>query len=422
MEFSRIWRVLVSNKWVLIWLPLVATSVSLGVTYILPEQYESTALVLVHQFKNVKFNTNRGERSEYQDFPVNLSAPIDAPSKTYIEVIKSTAVAEQIVNALHLDRKAPKQYDSLLAELKTWFSDSSRTILNYLKYGRDIPASPFELAVEDIQKKLAVSPRKDTYAFDIAYRASDPKEAAAVANMAAEIFLEQRAETYRSESAQSRQFIETQLDQSRKELEQARTAVLAYKNSGETFDPAAEYKEKLRSLTDLENTLAKAEGGLAGLKSILANPNNVSVIEKQASINDLKRQIAALRAELGEYADKEMRLNALTLTQRLAEENYDFFRKQYEEARANEAARIAEIRIASRAVPSLYPAKPLKYVYAGLSFVTALVAAIGWAFLWEAIGPRMHTPRDIRDEKLGTPVLAGMPNLHFSGDAPDRGS
>ena len=69
MEFSRIWRVLVSNKWVLIWLPLVATSVSLGVTYILPEQYESTALVLVHQFKNV--NNGTGEKQKYNNLTYN---------------------------------------------------------------------------------------------------------------------------------------------------------------------------------------------------------------------------------------------------------------------------------------------------------------------------------------------------------------
>ena len=39
--------------------------------------------------------------------------------------------------------------------------------------------------------------------------------------------------------------------------------MLAFKSSGETFDPNSEYREKLNNLSDLESTLAKAEGRLA---------------------------------------------------------------------------------------------------------------------------------------------------------------
>jgi capsular polysaccharide biosynthesis protein len=49
-----------------------------------------------------------------------------------------------------------------------------------------------------------------------------------------------------------------------------------------------------------------------------------------------------------------------------------------------EAASVREIRIVSRAVPSLYPIKPLKWVYAGLSFAIAMVVAIGWILLFHS--------------------------------------
>jgi uncharacterized protein involved in exopolysaccharide biosynthesis len=201
MEFYRIWRILAGHKWVMIWLPIIATCAGLGASYVLPEQYESTALVLARPFEDIKFNSSGGDRKEVRDFPVSLSAPIDAPSKTYMEVIKSPAVAVKIVDALQLYIKKPKTYESLFEtikdEVKTWVKSTIRTLRNYAKYGRDIPASPFELAVEDIGTNLVVAARKDTYAFDITYRSSDPKEAAAVANMAAEIFLEHSSGTYR---------------------------------------------------------------------------------------------------------------------------------------------------------------------------------------------------------------------------------
>ena len=74
----------------------------------LPEQYEFVALVLARPFEDLKFNSGGGDRKEVRDFPVSLSAPIDAPSKTYMEVIKSPAVAVKIVDALQLYVKKPK--------------------------------------------------------------------------------------------------------------------------------------------------------------------------------------------------------------------------------------------------------------------------------------------------------------------------
>jgi uncharacterized protein involved in exopolysaccharide biosynthesis len=74
-------------------------------------------------------------------------------------------------------------------------------------------------------------------------------------------------------------------------------------------------------------------------------------------------------------------MNAITLNERLAEQSYEFFVKRYDEARVKEAAIIKEIRIVSRAVPGLYPVKPVKYLNAGLSFATAMLVAIGWALL-----------------------------------------
>jgi uncharacterized protein involved in exopolysaccharide biosynthesis len=415
MEFYRIWRILADHGRLIIWLPIIATLAGLAVSYVLPEVYESTALVLVRPFEAINFNTGGTPKKEILDFPVTISAPVDAPSKTYKEVINSAATAVKIVDALHLDIKKPKLYENRFEEIKdhvrAWVRSTLRTVRNYFEYGRDIPASPYELAVEDVEKNLIVTARKDTYAFAIAYRSSDPKEAAAVANTAAEIFREQSSEAYRKEQASAREFLEKQVEESRKALEQARAAIFAYKDSGGTFELNSEYDEKLKSMTELENSLAKAEAKLAG-RRFLATRTHVAedpvVIEEQAEIEELKRQISALRVELPAYPKKETQMNALTLAESIAKQNYEFYRKQYEEARAKESAVVTEIRIVSRAVPTLYPVKPIKYYYAGLSFATALVLAVGWALFIDAVDPRVRTVRDL-DDKLGVPVLGVIP-------------
>ena len=417
MEFIKIWRILVGNKRIIIWLPIIATLSALALTYVLPEQYESTALVLVRPIEELKFSSNDRGNKEPADFPVSVSAPIDSLSKTYMEVIKSQTVAESIVDALHLDVKPTRVNATYLERLKdnlrTWIKDTIRALRNYFRYGRNIPATPYQLAVEDVENDLSVSARKDTYAFDITARSGNPAQAAAIANKAAAIFVEQSSEAHRNESALSRQFIEGQMAESRAALDNARNALLDYKNSGGTFELRSEYDNALKNISDLENTLAKAQGRLAGLQRITANATP-TVIEQEAEIASLKGKIALLREQLETYPQKEKRLNALVLTERLAEESYEFFRKEYEQARIKEASTLTEIRIASPAQPDIYPVKPLKYLYAGLSFATALLLSLCWAFLFEALYPHVRSAQDLEIE-LGIPLLGTIPKSTPSG-------
>jgi uncharacterized protein involved in exopolysaccharide biosynthesis len=411
MEFYRTWRILVAHRWILIWLPLAASCVALGLSFVLPEQYESTALVLVRPFEEIKFNSSGGNEKEISDFPVNLSAPIDALSKTYVEVIKSPAVAMRIVSALQLQVSRPKHYQSLFEaikdDLRTRMKNTIRALRNYCKYGRDIPASPFELAVENIQKNLEVSVRKDTYAFGITARSGDPRQSAAIANMAAQIFVEQSSEAYHNESARAREFLGVQLDNSKKALDEARAAILAYKKANGTFQLAAEYDDRLKNISDLENTLAHAEGKLAWLRR-LAGPATPNVLGQEAEIAELKEALSALLVQLATYPQQESRMNALSLNEHLAEQNYEFFLKKYDETRVKESQTVTEIRIVSPAVAPLYPAKPLKYLYVGLSLLTALIVAVAWALFLESLEPRVRTISDL-DGELGMPILGEIP-------------
>jgi uncharacterized protein involved in exopolysaccharide biosynthesis len=416
MEFYRIWRILVGNKWLLIGLPIIAAAFGLGFSYVLPDQYESTALVLVRPHEDIRFDAGASDRKELVGFPVNDAAPLDTPSKTYIEVIKSPAVAQRIVAALHLDVAKPNHFTSVFEKVKdavkTWIGESVRSLRDYIRFGRTIPTTPFDRAVEGVEDNLIVAVRKDTYAFDIAFRAADPQQAAAVANMAAQIFIEHNADAYRSEATRAREFIEKQLDSSREALAKARAATLAFKTSGHTFDLATEYSDALKNLSDLENTLAKDRGTLAALGRGYS-PTSPEVSAQEAEQATLSEQIADLRAQLLTYPEKQRQIDALTLTERLASESYEFFLKRYEEARVRESSVINEIRIVSPAMPPLYPAKPVKALFAGMSFAVALVLAMGWALFSEYLDPRVRTFADL-DDMLGVPLLGAIPTLRRS--------
>ena len=180
MEIYRVWRILMGYKLILFLLPVIATLVGLGLAFVLPEKYASTALVVVRPGEELRFDASPSDQKEVMDYPVSRSTPLDAPSKTYMEEIKSLTVAERIVEALHLDIKRPKEgrteFEVFKDRLRDWLASSFRTVRNYVRYGRDIPASAFDLAVETVQDNLEVSVRKDTYAFEITFNSSDPDE------------------------------------------------------------------------------------------------------------------------------------------------------------------------------------------------------------------------------------------------------
>jgi uncharacterized protein involved in exopolysaccharide biosynthesis len=410
MEFYRTWRILMAHKFVLIALPVIATCVALGLSFLLPEQYESTALVLVRPFEEIKFNSSDNDQ-KVSEFPVNLSAPIDALSKTYVEVIKSPAVAVRIVDALQLQIKKPKMdrnpFEAIKDSVGTWVGNAIRTMRNYFKYGRDIPATPFDRAVEDVEATLTVSVRKDTYAFDITARSHDPAQAAAIANMAARIFVEHSSQAYQRDSARSREFIGKQLQQSQKELYQAQASVLSFQRSNGTFELTSEYNTALKSVSELQNTIAKDQAELAGLRR-LAGRSTPNLLAQEVEVAQLKAEISQIMERLAAFPQEETQFSRLKLAERLAEDSYGFFRKRYDEARVKEAEKVSEIRIVSPAVPTLYPVKPLKYVFAIVSFSTALVIAIGLALLMESLEPRVRTIRDLETE-LGVPVLGAIP-------------
>lgn len=404
---------MLSGKWMIIGLALMSTLAAVGLTYALPPVYEASTLVLVRPKEPIKFSANRGETAELLDFPVSQSAPIDTPSKTYIEVIQSQAVINRIVRALNLDVKGEKVFETAFErwrdEFKTWLKEFIRSMQHIAKYGTVIPATPFERAVEDVQRNLSVEVRKNTYAFAITYKADDPELAAKVANKAGEIFLEYNAQAYRNETRDLRESIERELRESEQVLLDARLALRYFKADSKTFSLNEEYSEKLKIISGLELDLEKSESELAGLL-VSYGPGNPKVGQVRAEINKFRQSLAKRYAELEPLPEQEKKLATLDLAVTVAEENYKLIKQKYEEYRIREQSLLNEIRIVSPAEPPLYPTKPIKILYGLLGLILALVSGMALMLFLEYLNPRVRTIEDLSDS-LGLMVLTGIPTM-----------
>ena len=411
MEFYRLWRIILGYRVLIAVATFTGTVAAVAITYALPSLYQASSLVIVRPEEKLRLSSTQGEGKEVLDFPVSHAAPIDAPSKTYMEVLQSEAVAARIVTALHLD--APPQVEQgstwkrVRDEFRTWVKETIRSSRHIMRYGRVIPTTRFERAIEDLRDYLALEVKKNTYAFSISYTSANPEIAAAVANKAAEIFLAHNAEAHRSEAEVARTFIESRMVESEKVLRDARDELRRFKSEAGVFAIDDEYRERIKVISSLEVDMQSAEARLAGLREIYAS-ENTKVASAQAEAAGLRRALAGYKAGLTVMPERERRLGALELAVSVAQQDYEYIRKKYEESRIAEQTSFAEIRTVSPATVPLYPVKPIKYYYGGLGFLLGLVSSIAIALFLEYLKPRVHVADDLT-KVLDVPLLAAIP-------------
>ena len=411
MEVYRLWRIIFGYKVLIAIVTCIGTLAAVALTYALPSMYEASSLVIVRPEEKLRLSPNQGQGKEVLDFPVSHAAPIDAPSKTYMEVLQSEAVAARIVTALHLDAEEPISNNSTLERLRDefrhWLKETIRSSRHIVRYGRVIPATRFERAVEDLREYLSLEVKKNTYAFSISYMSGNPQEAAAVANTAAEIFLAHNAEAYKREAETSVKFIESRLKESETILRDAREALQRFKDKSGVFAINDEYRERIKVVSSLEVDAENAEARLAGLLETYA-PENSKVASAQAEATRLRKALAAYKADLVGLPGQERTLGQLELAVSVAQQDYESIRKKYEESRIAEQTSFAEIRTVSPATVPLYPVKPIKYYYAGLGFLLGLVSSIALALFFEYLNPRVRVADDLT-KVLDMPLLAAIP-------------
>ena len=412
MDFERSWRVIVAFRWPIVLLTLAAFVSATALSYVLPEKYQATALILVRPQQRISLTPNASGK-ELLDYPVSQLAPIDAPSKTYIEVIKSRRIAEEIVRALALDKKTRTPSDSFLKETfnrtKEWAKDALTATRQILKYGWVYPLDPFMKAVDGIEKGLSLRPTKDTYIFEITHAASSPGEAADVANMATRVFSEYMREVTEAEAGGTRKFVEQRLNTVSQELLRARQDLERYKETHRVLDLKEESSSKVRMVFSLRSDLETLEAKLTGVLRQYT-PSHPKVVGMQAERDKLVEAISRLDREHNTLAEKEKQLDSLRLRVKLAQDKYEFLSKEDEDARIQEGNLKNEIRVVSAAAPPFQPSGPVKYHYAVGGLAGGLLLALTLAFFMEFRDRRLRTLDDVT-ETLELPILTSIPSF-----------
>ena len=410
MEQIAILDVLRRHASMIIALCIVATITGYALCFLITNRYTATALVLVRPQQPIKMGTQRADK-EFVNFPMGQSSSVETPSKTYIEIIKSTALIENLVGNLGLDKEKETASGTISKLMPDFLKPAAKNLKQTLKdlaailmYGRVTQDDPFTRAVKQVQDNLSLKSREDTYLFEITYKATDPQLAADIANTTSKLFIDFMEELRLSEAQHIRKQLETHLEQSRQQLESARQRLEDYKNAHSVFLYESEYNSKLKVISELQVELSKAEEALVGGQNTLSN---VSLAARRAR---LIRSLREQEAELGSLPGLEHALKQFDEDVKAAATAYEIVDKEVKEADMNYSYTNPEVRLVSQAVAPHLPSSPARGTIAGVSFLGGLVVGVFLAFLLEYLDHRVRSIQEV-ENFVGIKVLATIPRL-----------
>jgi capsular exopolysaccharide synthesis family protein len=269
--------IIMRGKWIVFLSLIAATGVSAIYTFMAKPVYESSARVLIDM---------QGSKGSMPfSFDVSGTAAINKITNE-LEILKSQSLMQTVAQAL-LERKtlAPggKEFISIIQMVSE--GESLRVI-----------APPTEI-MERLEKAVDFTPIRESDIIKISARSNDPREAALIANVYAESYVERNVNASRNRSRSVREFLQSQREAKKKVLDSAETSLQRYMQTSGTVALDDETKKVVEQLSQLEAN-----------RDAIA----VEISSRQKTLDSYKSELArqepAVARSIGESNDAYVRL------------------------------------------------------------------------------------------------------------------
>ena len=140
-------------------------------------------------------------------------------------------------------------------------------------------------------------------------------------------------------------------------------------------------------------------------------------LSTDAEIQTLKAKEATLRGVVARQTDEaqkltesEPRLSELALQLKAAEESYQLINETYEEALLGESKTASEVTLQEKALVPSVPARPIKVLHVGTTFLLSLLLSVGFAFLCDFFDSSVREISQV-ERLFEVPVIATIPTV-----------
>jgi exopolysaccharide transport family protein len=451
-----LWVVLLHRAVLAITVALVVAGAVMAVALRAPPVYQATATVLVepNQSKVIK------------DDPAAADLPIDTGVvDTQVEVLKTRAVAERVVNRLKL--YLDPEFNPALP--KGGAPQGYRPAPKVLD--QTVDRAAFNLGV----RRLGL-----TYVIEVSYKANSPAKASRIANTFVEEYLAQQVQGKINANRQANGWLNASLDKLRQDSLAADSQVQEYINAhglmsadgqamaeqsvnklgDEIATATADTAEKQARFAAAESELKNGGDGFgAGVGSetirdlrkaetdasrevadlsVTFGPRYPDLVKARTRLGDIRRQIGvetnrilanlgsevqaarrregSLRGSFGSArgglkTNNQAQVELIALKQQAdaARKVYEAYLNRADQLAAQDGVQLPDARMASSAAQPSTPIAPKKTLAAAAAALIGGVAALAVVLMVEFLSGAMRTRQDI-EQKLGAPFAGVIPD------------
>jgi tyrosine-protein kinase Etk/Wzc len=261
---------------------------------------------------------------------------------------------------------------------------------------------------EDLQKRVQLSEQgKQSNVISATLEDSDRGRLAKILNEIGAQYVRQNVERKAAEAEKTLEFLDQQLPEFKRQLEDSEDAYASFRNKNGTIAFDEEAKAVLSQAVQLQTKLLESEQ----LKRELLS----RFTESNPKVRVIDGQIAAFRHELDGIngrvsAMPVLQRDALRLERdvRVNGELYKSLLNSSLQLRLVKEGKVGNVRLLDKATEPKKPVKPQKSMAVALALIIGLFAGIALAIMRSKMASGIHNPQEIED-RLGLSVYSVVP-------------
>lgn len=248
---------------------------------------------------------------------------------------------------------------------------------------------------------------KMTGVIGLSYLGQDPEHITQVLNNVLNVYHEQNIERKSLESKQTLAFLEKQLPELRKQLEDSEIKFNQFREKYKTVDVNAESELLLKQNIDLEKLKIELQQKQAELSAKYTNDHPL-ILQIDAQITEINKKIADLNNRLTQLPETQRLYLQLYRDVKVNTELYTSLLNSYQQLKIANAGEIGNVRIIDTAVEPVKPVKPKKLIVLVLSIFVGGFIGVLIALLRNMMRSGVNDSTQIEND-LNLPVYATVP-------------
>ena len=274
--------------------------------------------------------------------------------------------------------------------------------------------------VEELQQSLKIAEKgRGSAMIGVTLEGHDPRWITNVLNEIAKEYVRQNVDRRAEEAANTLKFLDTQLPQLRKELEQAESNYNNFRNSKGTVNLSEEGSTLLKLGTDLQAKIfeVRQKRDELAARFTTAHPS-VQLVERQLA--DLRSENERIASEIRRLPKLEQETLRLSRDVKANNELYVNLLNSAQQLKLVKAGKVGNVRLIDSAVTPQRPIKPKRALIVLLSSLIGLALGAALAWLNKSLHGGIKDPADI-ERLLGMTVYATVPHSDRQGQISSQG-